>query len=210
MFSPGDAAAGQKAKARTFLRWAVALLLIQSLLGLVMPNMLISAFLLAAIMVLMVLAAFLDRQYLLWLPLTALISEIELFYLTSSGALLIFYYMLLIANLVFLFAAKKTMNTRQLYDAAFTGKLCLLPLEGIHIYLTVTTGVPVFLGIAYTMLLITSAYDVAGLYRSIETTDITPKTFLIRTVLLLIPVCDLVTSFLLARNQRDQENKENR
>ncbi len=52
------------------------------------------------------------------------------------------------------------------------------------------------------MLLITSAYDMAGMYRSIESSNLTPKLFLIRTVLLLIPVCDVVTSFLMARNRR--------
>ncbi|MEY8468793.1 hypothetical protein [Faecalibaculum rodentium] len=199
MFSAGNANPPLAAKC---LRWAVCLLLIQSLLLLVFPNMLVSALLLAATMILMILAAWFDRQYILWLPLAALISEIQLFYLTASGALLIFYYILLIVNLVFLFAGKKTAGTTQLYDAAFAGKLCLLPLECIHIYLTAVTGVPVFLGIAYTMLLITSAYDMAGMYRSIESSNLTPKLFLIRTVLLLIPVCDVVTSFLMAQNRR--------
>lgn len=204
MYSAGNVNPGLAARCLT---WAVGILLAQSVLLLVAPNMLVSALMLAVTMILMILAAWHDRQYLLWLPLTALISEIDLFYLTSSGALLIFYYILLIVNMVFLFAGKRTMNTLQLYNAAFAGKLCLLPLQGIHVFLTVTTGTPVFLGIAYTMLLITSAYDVAGMYRSIESSDLSPKTFLIRTVLLLVPVCDVVTSFLLARNRKREEDK---
>lgn len=76
MFSAGNANPPLAAKC---LRWAVCLLLIQSLLLLVFPNMLVSALLLAATMILMILAAWFDRQYILWLPLAALISEIQLF-----------------------------------------------------------------------------------------------------------------------------------
>lgn len=181
---------------------AIGVLFLESLLTLVMPNMQVAAILLLASLLLFVTAAFRDRQYICWIPLAALIAEIQLFYLTASGALLIFYYVLLIVNLAFLFAARKKAPAPQLLLAALAGKVCLAGLQGINVYLSMTTGVPVFLGIAYTMLVITSAYAIAGMFRQIDRPDMSPKKFLVTTVLLLVPVCDLVLSFFLVYRER--------
>lgn len=173
---------------------SLLLLFVSSVSVLFVGSDLLAVLLLLAGMACLLWSIFKDHSRLCWLPLYILNAEMQLFYATASGLLLLFYYILLVMNLIWIFLCLKRYPYQQMELAGFCMKVCFVPFMILNFVLFIQGNGDTFLALAYSMVIITSAYTIGGLYLTIDEPGMTPAKFLVPTIALCVPVVDLFVS----------------
>lgn len=192
-----------KTENRVFLAGLI-LLFIQSVLVLFFWNALVSALLMTAGIICVAISAIRDHKLVAWLPMYILICEMHIFVQTGSGTLLMFYYVLLVCNVLYAVFGRKRADLQQFLYAGAFGKLCFIPEVVLNVSLYFATGMSLYLGLAYSMIFITSAYVISWLFDKAENSAMTPGKFIAQMVGLLVAVADIVLTAIYVRECYNQ------